>query len=546
MFKQTALTSLDSYKLGHADQYPDLMEKVYSNFTPRSDKHLNIPREYKDGTIVWAGSGAFIAELDSIWNDTFFTEPWEDVEAEASIYLPFCGPNGFNMQRLFELHSLGYLPLEIKALPEGSSVPIGVPVLTITNTKPEFYWLPNFLETWLSSELWKMSTSATISRVYRRILEKFSKITGGNKDFIAWQGHDFSIRGMSGIADAAKSGTGHLLFFTGTDNIPAVKLINDVYRGQETFVGGSVPATEHSVMCAGGMESELDTFRRLIQKYPSGVLSIVSDTWDFWKVISVMAKELKPEIEARIADSFGLSKVVFRPDSGDPVKILCGYKVFDLDNAAEKVLDYELEEDGYEVVKTEGRYWTIKYVYDYDGCAGNYEFIKEISEAEAKGAVEVLWDTFGGTFTMEGYKTVSQKVGLIYGDSITPRRCERILEELSAKGFASDNVVFGIGSYTFQYQTRDTLGFAMKATYVEIAGEGKAIFKDPKTDDGVKKSAKGLLAVGKNWDSGKYELFANVTKGEEINGCLEPIFYNGVMTPVESFSDIRNRALSSI
>ena len=496
MFKQTALTSLDSYKLGHADQYPAGITKVYSNFTPRSESHFNVPAEYKDGKIVWFGLQMFLMELKEIWDETFFKLEWEDVKAEAEqMYAPFCGPNGFNTDRLAELWGLGYLPLEIKALPEGSRVPIGVPVLTITNTIDAFAWLPNFLETWMSAELWKSCTSASTSFVYRKILNKYSALTGGFDGFIQWQGHDFSVRGMSGIADAAKSGAGHLLSFTGTDNIPAVKLINDCYKGKETFVGGSVPATEHSVMCAGGKESELETFRRLLKTYPSGVVSIVSDTWDFWNVITNTAKELKEEILARVPDQFGLAKTVFRPDSGDPVLII----------------------------------------------VGNPQ--AEPGSPEYKGAVECLAETFGTTTNEKGYKTLNPRVGLIYGDSITPQRAEAILRGLASKGFASDNIVFGIGSYTFQYQTRDTLGFAMKATYVEINGVGQAIFKEPKTDSGTKKSAKGLLRVEPL--NGVYTLFNDVKPMFE-GGALMTVFRNGEILFTESFETIRNRLVESM
>lgn len=495
MFQQTAITSADSYKLGHAEQYPPLTQRVYSNFTPRSEYHFNVPEQYKDGKIVWFGLQLFLLELKEIWQKTFFDQPKEEVLAEAaSFYAPFCGPNGYNTDRLAELHDLGYLPLKIKALPEGVRVPIGVPVLTITNTQDAFFWLPNYLEAWMSSELWKSCTSATTSFVYRKIINRYSELTGGFDGFIQWQGHDFSVRGMSGINDAAKSGAGHLLSFTGTDNLPAVKLINDCYRGKETFVGGSVPATEHSVMCAGGKESEIETFRRLLATYPSGVVSIVSDTWDFWNVVgddTCLAAQLKDVILARVPDQFGLAKTVFRPDSGDPVKIICG--------------DAEAED-------------------------GSSEF---------KGAVECLWDIFGGTVNEKGYKTLNQRVGLIYGDSITPARCEAILALLMEKGFASDNIVFGIGSYTFQYQTRDTLGFAMKATNVVIDNVSQAIFKDPKTDSGTKKSAKGLLQVEAR--DGTFILHNDVSEIEEQGGAFVTVFENGAILVNDSFEEIRGR-----
>ena len=491
MFKQTALTSIDSYKLGHADQYPEGTTRVYSNFTPRSMSHFK-EIDVNDPHIVFFGLQAFLHELKTVWDTTFFSQDIDTVCNEFSDLVgPFCGPNGFNVQRLRKLHALGYLPVHIKALPEGTKVPVGVPVLTITNTRAEEFWLPNFLETGMSSELWKSSTSATISYQYRKLIDKYADLTGGSKEFVMWQGHDFSVRGMSGIHDAAKSGAGHLLSFTGSDNIPALKLINDCYRGNETFVAGSVPATEHSVMCAGGKESEIETFRRLIRTYPSGVVSIVSDTWDFWNVITNIAAELKDEILGRTPDNLGLAKVVFRPDSGDPVNIICG------DPSAPK------------------------------------------GSPAHKGAVRCLDEIFGSTVNEKGFKTLNQRVGLIYGDSITLSRASDILNGLANQGYASDNIVFGIGSYTFQYNTRDTLGFAMKATYVEINGEPQAIFKSPVTDSGTKKSARGLLSVVQ--EHGTLRLIDNCTAEQEMTGELRTVFLDGKLFNEDTFARIRTR-----
>lgn len=535
-FTQTALTSIDSYKLGHAAQYPEGTTKVYSNFTPRSSKHYAGKTDY----IVWFGLQAFLDELVSIWQETFFDQPVEVVTSEfAATVAPFCGPNGFDVSRLVQLHKLGYLPLEIKALPEGSRVNIGIPVLTITNTVPEAFWLPNFLETWMSAELWKPSTSATVAYQYRTLINRYAAETGGSSLFTQWQAHDFSPRGMSGIADAAKSGAGALLSTTGSDNIPALKLVNDVYNGKATFVSGSVPATEHSVMCAGGKTNELETFRKLIKQYPSGVLSIVSDTWDYWKVINEIAAELQEEILARTPDEFGNAKIVFRPDSGDPVKIITGYDLLDYtsyDEAAEcvtkliasgKVNDYS----AITIVQPDG---SLKY------CEITHQGLgKVLSLEEVLGSLDVLGAIFGFTENAKGYHTLNPRVGLIYGDSITLERAELILSRMKKYGWASDNIVFGIGSYTFQYVTRDTFGFAMKATYVEVGGQGQAIFKDPKTDDGGKRSAKGLLKV--EGMSGDYRLVNDCSREQEASGCLRTVFKNGTITLRENFDTIRQR-----
>ena len=556
-FTQTALTSIDSYKTAHPDQYPEGTTKVYSNFTPRSLKHLQVPRQCGTIRVVWFGLQAFLNDLQSVWQETFFDQSKDEVVAEfMELVGPFCGPRGFNQSRIEWLHDLGYLPIEIKSLPEGTLVPAGVPVLTITNTLPEAYWLPNFLETWLSADLWKPSTAATISYTYRKIIDHYAELTGGNKDFVMWQGHDFSSRGMSGIQDAARTGAGHLLSFAGTDNVTAVQLVNDAYHGKETFVGGSVPATEHATMTSSILveaerlrqtgvdedvmtQAELNVIKRLVTEvYPSGVVSVVSDSFDFWKVITEIAPTLKNEILDRVPDQLGLAKVVFRPDSGDPVKIICGHKykvVEDIDDTYEMI---SVSNEGYEVVynKMDDKYYQFE-TYD-DGWSTSVEF-KELQWYEVKGAIECLWDTFGGTTNKKGFKTLNQRVGLIYGDSITLDRCDEILKLLAEKGFASDNIVFGIGSFTFQYNTRDTLGFAMKATYVEIDGKPYSIFKDPKTDSGTKKSAKGLLRVVQDGDTLKVN--QDVTWEEEKQSLLRTVYLDGKITVNETFADIRSR-----
>lgn len=531
-----ALFCIDSYKLGHADQYPEGITKVYSNFTPRSAKHF-LSQGFERNDIVFFGLQVLLMDMKDSFNE-FFNSPKEQVLNDfKETVLPFVGPNGINMKRFEALHDLGYLPICVKALPEGSYVPVGVPVLTITNTHDDFFWIVNYLETWISCELWKMCTSATIADSYKQILMQYNQETCDNSDFTPFQIHDFSVRGMSGINDAAKTGMGHLLSSLGSDNIPAA-IATKHYYSAEGMVACSVPATEHSVMCAGGKESEIETFKRLLRAYPSGVVSIVSDTWDYFNVISNIAAELKEEILNRQPDSLGLAKVVFRPDSGDPQKIICGYRIVD-----EEILDRDLSNiDMYDVVKSEGKYYFIDPIYeiDYDNykyCVG-YDMVVEFSEAEAIGSVRVLDKIFGSTINSKGYKTLNPRVGLIYGDSITLERCKDILQNLKELGYSSDNIVFGVGSYTYNYQTRDTFGFAMKATYVEINGKGQEIFKDPKTDNGTKKSAKGLLRVSYDYD--KYVLHDQQTPIQEKCGYLSAVFFNGELY-TENFSTIEER-----
>jgi nicotinamide phosphoribosyltransferase len=475
MFNPTTL--IDGYKTDHRRQYPDKTEYVYSNWTPRGSRVPGVER------VTLFGLQYF---LDRYLMDEFYEFFSGDVDVACKRYERrmngYLGPNNIGTDHIRALHELGYLPLEICAIPEGSDVPLRVPMLTITNTHPDFGWLVNYMETLLSAQLWLTCTSATTAKHFRKRLDYWARRTGTDQAFVDWQGHDFSFRGMSGVEAAALSGAGHLISFTGTDTIPAIDLIEDYYPSSG-FIGGSVAATEHSVMCAGGSESEGETFDRLMDLYPSGILSVVSDTWDFWGVLTEILPARKDKILARDG------KLVIRPDSGDPVKIVAG---------------------------------------DPDAVPGTPEYY---------GAVEMLWKTFGGTTTDAGYKLLDSHIGVIYGDSITYERGDQILAELARKGFASGNVVFGIGSYTYQYVTRDTYGFAMKATWVQINGEGMAIFKDPKTDNGLKKSAKGRLAVIDD------QVIEEATPEQEAASQLQPVWRNGefVNRPL-GFDEVRRNA----
>ena len=307
----------------------------------------------------------------------------------------------------------------------------------------------------------------------------------------------------------------------GTDTISAIDYLEEYYNAYDDFIGGSVPATEHSVACMGilGIDemsaeylaavklfSESNTkidpkligeyllIKRFItEEYPAGIVSLVSDTFDFFRTISVIVPKLKNEILARQPDALGFAKVVFRPDSGDPVKIIAG--------------DPEAP----------------------------------IGSPEHKGAVECLWEIFGGTITTTDHKLLDSHVGLIYGDSITLQRASNILAALHKKGFASANVVFGIGSYTYNMCTRDSFGCAIKATFGVVDGEDRVLFKEPKTDSGTKNSARGFIRIEKVGDDFvQYDL---QTREEENLGLLEPVYCNGKILRDDNLSNIRNRLI---
>ena len=529
----------DFYKTGHPSMYPQSTTRLVANFTPRSAKYAPVLPQLFDDKVVWFGLQGFVQQyLIDLFNREFFQQPAAQAVRKYQRRMDTAlGPGAVSAGRLEALHRLGYLPLEIRSLPEGSRVDIKVPPITFGNTHPDFPWIATYFETLFSCESWKPSTVATIAFEFRKLLSYFAALTGAPQDFVNWQGHDFSMRGMSGVHDAMRCGAGHLLSFTGTDTIPALDYLEDYYDADadQELVGGSIPASEHSVMALrilltqqklarmpahAGLDeqalrrlAEREVVREFIrQDYPAGMVSIVSDTFDFWNVVTGIARELKEDILARAPDTLGNAKVVFRPDSGDPVKILTGYR------------DDEL-------------------LIDAAGNCTAREDGRPVSAAERKGAVECLWDIFGGTVTAQGYKVLDSHVGLIYGDSITLPRARDILLRLAAKGYASCNVVFGIGSYVYGMNSRDTFGYALKAVYAEVDGEAVDIYKDPATDDGTKKSAKGLVRVEE--EDGRFVLYQQQTPEQAAGGALRTVFRDGELLRRESLAAIRQRLQAS-
>lgn len=491
MISMNPATLADMYKIGHFNQYPKGTTLVYSNLTPRKSRIEGI-----DG-IVFFGLQYFIKHiLQERFQKDFFDLPLEDVvKSFKRVMDNTLGKDSITTDHIESLHRLGFLPIRIRALPEGTVCPIGVPCLTVVNTLPEFYWLTNFLETILSTEIWMACTSATTSREYRKVFSKYAMLTTGNTTGVQWQAHDFSMRGMSSLESAMISGAAHLLSFTGSDTIPALHFLEHYYgaNSDNELVMASVAATEHSVQCAGGELNERETYRRLLQDvYPNGIVSIVSDTWDYYNVLTNILPSLKEIILARDG------KCVIRPDSSPktPLEIICG--------------DPEAK-----------------------------------TEAERKGSVELLWDTFGGTVNELGYKVLNPKVGLIYGEAIVVKLAEQICIKLMEKGFASTNCLYGIGSMSFSLVTRDVYSFAVKSTYVEINDVGHEIYKSPKTDGSKsKKSLKGLLVVEKS-DSG-LTVRDQVTKLEESGGELKTVFEDGVLLIDHTLQQIRDRVKESL
>ena len=481
--KTNPLLLTDFYKISHRIMSAKGTEKIYSVMTPRASRIKGVKEA------VFFGNQGFNQEwLVDYFNKNFFSRNLDEVVKEYKRIVKYTlGDDCAQTEHIEALHRLGYLPLLIKAVPEGTSIPIRVPMMTIENTLPAFYWLVNFLETLISSEMWRSITAATISKIYFDLANEYSDLTCDSREHVMWQMHNFSYRGMSGNADATKTGAACLLFSSGTDTIPSILYLEDYYGAnvEKELVGASVLATEHSIQCQYQDDYEY-TKRMLTEIAPSGIVSVVSDGYDYWNVIGNVIPKLKDVILGRDG------KYVVRPDSGNPVLIICG----DPDSDDELV---------------------------------------------RKGSIEALWDIFGGEVNRKGYKVLCEKIGLIYGDAITPDVAREIFERLERKGFASSNIVFGVGSYSLGHHTRDSLGFAIKATFTIINGVEINIFKDPMTDNGIKKSQKGKVAVYRNSEgviTYVDELSTEEEKSFEGN-LLETVFEDGKIARFQTLAEIR-------
>ena len=557
-----ALLLTDFYKTCHRAFYNPDTKQLVSYWTPRKSRVDGI------STVVCFGLQALIKKyLIDYFDDTFFSRPWEEVCAE---YVDYIGTTLRKDVALDEvgafkaIHNLGYLPIEINAVPEGSLVPIGCPMIEFRATEEWAFWLVNYLETLMSCNLWMPMTAATIAYHNRKLIDEwFDKTVDDDIPRHSAAG-DFSMRGMTGIDAAVMADAGHLLSFSSTATIPTAWWLKNFYDATLNVCKGT-PSTEHSVVESYGKDSELDMYQHIaFDVMPNGVLSMVSDTWDIWNVIT---HEL-PQIKDRILSRNG--KIVIRPDSGNPVDIICGtFRFCDAltmpvgstnDDIRKQVTEWAIDEwngesNEYTVAIRIGN--TIRTVTAYhEWCFDEGAYVSAIDEIDIGeprnltpselGVVELLWNLFGGTVNSKGYKVLDSHIGVIYGDAITHDRAEAIYRRLAEKDFASNNVVLGFGSYTYQYVTRDTFGFALKVTHGIVGDEERMMWKDPVTDRGShsagKKSQKGMCVVAKGEDGAiSYTDGHTIAESDSADNLLQPVFKNGELLQNEDFMTIRAR-----
>lgn len=479
--KTNPMLLINFYKAVHAEMLPAGITKSVSYFTPR------MSRVKRWDKVVMFGLQGFIKTyLIDYFHQEFFAKSIDEISAGYQrIMDATLGKNAYNMEKIIKLHQLGYLPIQIVALPEGTLVPMHVPMFGITNTHPDFAWLPQSLESLISAESWHPMLAATVGHTYRQIVNKYYDLTCDSNVSKARALGAFDFRGEECLDSAVKAGAGWCLSFLNTATVPTIPYLEEMYNcdcTKEPVAFGS-PSTEHSVMCSNFAVDgdEITILRRLLTEiYPNTSFSAVLDSYDYWNVIENILPQLKPEIMAHNGC------MLMRGDSGDCVEV---------------------------VTKT----------------------------------VFKLWEVFGGTVNSKGYKVLDPHVKAIYGDSITIQRCEEIYKILMENGFACSNVALGVGSFSFQCVeedgilkpfTRDTFSSCIKATYCEIDGKPVPIFKNPK-DGGFKKSQKGCCTVhdenGIKWDDGLTWEQACY----DGNNLLQTVFKDGYLVKEFTLSEVR-------
>lgn len=509
----------DYYKIAHPFMQPPGMQTVYSTWTARSYKH----HEDCPKTVIFGHQYTIKEFMVDFWRENFFLQPLDELEQEYKEMMEQSfNPIYASFDKFAALHDLGYLPIEIWGVPEGTLLPVGIPDHVIFNTHPDFAWLPQYLEDIWSANNWMPSTSATTAYYRRKLLEPYVLKTCDDPSTLDHMCGDFSLRGHTSLYAGVISGAAHMLSFDRTATVGANKIIQQCYNDECSY-GMGTPSLEHSVVEQGvawfkhriangdipdyaspyinkAMEvgnweinliAEMGFMLYLMNEVQTtGVMTYVSDTYDYWGVIT----KILPMIKDFILSRNGCLSI--RPDSGDPYSIICG-----------------------------------------DVCAPG-------GSPEKIGTLSILLDIFGYETNNKGYDVLPPQIRMIYGDAITSDITLRVCKWCDMNKVSLSNICFGIGAFTYQYVTRDTRGYAIKATDCVHKDFGEMpIYKQPKTDP-WKKSVKGCVAVVKI--NGEYKCIDKLTLDEACNypgNIMVPKMKNGKMMNQEMFTEIKKRLL---
>jgi len=464
MINQTNRVALaDSYKYSHAKQYPEMVS-MYDYMESRGGKYSET---------VFVGLQYYLKK--------FFGTPITQREVNQAARMakghgvPF-DKDGWD----YIVQELGgKLPVRIKAVREGSILPVKMVLMTIESTDSKVPWIAGWLETILM-KVWYPTTVATKSYNVRKMLEKY-----GAKEWAQFAFHNFGDRGSSSVESAEIGGIAHLTQFMGTDNFNSLFGCEDFYNQPEDAPAGySVFATEHSTTTAWTKGNEIDFVISQLNDNPDApIMSFVADSYDVYKFTDEVTRE-GSEIR-KIIESRPNQKFVLRPDSGD----------------AETVIGKMID-----IMETNG-----------------------VFDIEIKGQDGEM-------------RKASSNFGILWGDGITPEVIEDILEEVTYQGYAAENMVFGSGGDIMQNVNRDTQRFAIKCSSItKPNGEEIEVYKDPITDPG-KKSKKGKVTTYFSEESKSYfvdivgEVFDNAYE------VLSVIYEDGVLFKEFSFDEVRENS----
>lgn len=485
----------DFYKTTHSNQYNSNVKYIYSNFVPRMSRIKEI-----DKVLFFGLQGFIFDKIINGINKNFFELTKKEFENQLKVYSKHIenslGETAkyVDINKYRELYKLGYLPIKIIGLQEGEFYPIKTPLFEIHNTHPDFAWVTNFLESYISAELWYPITVATFAYEYRKIFHCYYGISCNDwqdfydENFVGNNSEDpgselnifsrknsgiseFGTRGGQSMESAIKASAAFLTCFNKSANVAVGPYIQEYYKAEKNTSLGMV-STEHSVMCSNfAIDGNEETFfnKLITEIYPTGNISVVVDSYDDWNFIYNILPKFKDKILRR------------------------------------------------------------------DGCTGIRLDSGDILEQIIKG-VNALWNIFGGTISKKGFKILDPHVKIIYGDSVTINRAKKIYEELVESGFAISCVSLGAGSFSMLcYEdengklfpfTRDTFGIAIKATHcvtIDKKGNRKEIpiFKNPRSDnENFKKSYRGRVAVYLGDDENKYKVL------DGFNSTLDKTFYS--------------------
>lgn len=416
------ILSSDSYKYSHWVQYPKGTTALFSYIEAR-------------GTTTGAEGTLFFGLQDFI--KTYLSTPitHEDVDIAKAIIEAHGEPfNEAGWRRVVDMHG-GYLPIRIRAVKEGTFVPVSNVLVTCESTDPELAWIESFLETALLRAVWYATTVATNSFHCKRLIMDYLRRTSDNpEEEINFKLHDFGARGVSSLESAGIGGMAHLVNFMGTDTVTGILRAVESYDANPLATGYSIPAAEHSTITSWGRDGEFEAYNNMVEQYAQAgkIFAVVSDSYDIFNAVENIW--IGGGLLAKVKESG--ATVVIRPDSGDPT-----------------VIPVQI--------------------------------------------IDLIAKKYGYTVNSKGYKVLPPEVRVIQGDGITPETLEIILKNLEAHGYSASNIAFGMGGGLLQMVNRDTYKFAMKCSAAKIDGVWVDVYKQPKTDDG-KKSKRGRITLVKD------------------------------------------------